>query len=165
MRVTASPSLLLCLVVSLTVTVLACGSPATALPHPSDPEARQELQTIVGLALHQDWTGLCDHGGLECQSQLSKLQATATAPKSAPTVISSVDVPDQTSGNGVVQGGRILEVCGLDGVGNQYSTRLLFFGHPSDFTVIGALFWTGAGYGGSTTATETASTQAACTTQ
>jgi hypothetical protein len=155
---------LVCLAV-FSVTVFGCGGSAVALPHPSDSEARQDLQTIVDLAQRQDWAGLCDHGGQECQTQLSKLHATTTAPKTAPTVLLPVDVPDQTSGNGVAQGGRLLEVCGLDGSGDAYDTRVLFFGHPSDFTVIGALFWTGAGYGGSTTPTQTATTHTVCTTQ
>jgi hypothetical protein len=147
------------------VTVFGCGGSAAGLPHPSDSEARQDLQTIVDLAAHQDWSGLCDHGGSECQIQLVKLHATTTAPRSAPTMLSSTDVPDQTSGNGVVQGGRLLDVCGIDGAGNLYNTRLLFFGSPSDFTVIGALFWTGAGYGGSTTATQPATAHTVCTAQ
>ena len=164
MNVTTSLVRLLCFTLC-SVTVFGCSSSPATLPHPSDSEARQELQTIVGFAQHQDWTGLCAHGGLECQNQLSELHATTTVPKSAPTVLSSIDVPDQSSGNGVAQGGRLVDVCGIDGAGNPYNTRLLFFGHPSSFTVIGALFWTGAGYGGSTTATQAATPGEACPTQ
>ncbi len=107
-------------------------------PHPSDQQARAFLGRLVSLAEAKDFTALCSHGSLNCEQNLKDFDAQSTVPSTAPTVVGSRDVPDQDRS----QGGRLLEVCGLDGSGQAYRSNVLFFGNVDNFTVIDALYWT-----------------------
>jgi hypothetical protein len=54
-----------------------------------------------------------------------------------PIVVGSRDGPDGAQ----TQGGRALQVCGLDGTGRSYKNDILFFGTADDFTAIEAVYW------------------------
>jgi hypothetical protein len=128
------------LVALVPVSVGACGSGTTAssfLPHPSDQAARADLAKLVTLAAAGDYTGLCAHGSLNCMQNFKDFTAGDTVPSTAPIVVGSWDVPDQ----GQKQGGRLLEVCGLNGDGKAYRSSHLFYGLDDQFTVIEALYW------------------------
>lgn len=130
------------------VTLAACTQSSASpsfRPHPSDQQAREFLARIVSLAEAKDFSALCTHGSLNCAQNLKDLDAAATVPTTAPIVVGSSDVPDKDP----YQGGRLLEVCGLDGAGKAYRSSLLFFGTDDQFTVIEALYWTSMGYSGS----------------
>jgi hypothetical protein len=123
----------------------ACGqaSGRSALrSHPDDQQARADLANIVALAKSGDFSGLCGHGSANCEWNLENLGARSTVPLSDPLVVGSRDVAD----DGDSQGGRLLEVCGLDGAGTAYRSSLLLFGAGGDFTAIEALYWTSITY-------------------
>jgi hypothetical protein len=133
------------LIALVLVTVAACTQSSASpsfRPHPNDQQAREFLAHIVNLAEAKDFSALCSHGSLNCDQNLKDLDAAATVPTTAPLVVGSRDVPDKDR----YQGGRLLEVCGLDGAGKAYRSSLLFFGTDDQFTVIEPLYWTSMGY-------------------
>ena len=126
-----------------------CGtdkSPAVA--NPTDAQARAYLSRVVAVATTGDLAALCKLGPGTCAKLAVTTHAADKLPSGAPTVVGSSDVPSSSDSSGAtLQGGRLLEVCGLDGQGHGYRTRLLFFGSDVDhFTVIEPLYWTGVGW-------------------
>jgi hypothetical protein len=146
----------------LLFSLAACGmSSETPLlqPHPSDQDARNFLARVVADAATQDIPTLCKIGSLNCLRLAQDSHAAERKPQTPPTVVGTSDVPDaQHEGGGVDQGGRLLEVCGLDGQGKQYRSRLLFFGSDVDhFTVFEPIFWVGTNVQASSAAYSTTS--------
>jgi hypothetical protein len=105
--------------------------------HPTEQQAREYLSRLTALARSGDFETLCQHGTLNCQHNLAALNAAISVPSTAPLVVGSRDVADGAQ----TQGGRVLEVCGLDGAGQAYRNEILFFGTADDFTAIEALYW------------------------
>ena len=101
------------------------------------------LSHVVDLAKVESVTDLCRIGSLNCVRNAQMRDADQTRPATAPVVVASWDVPDGKSDNAVQQGGRMLEVCGIDGKGKAYHSQMLFFGSDLDhFTVFEPTYWT-----------------------
>jgi hypothetical protein len=127
------------LLIVLAVLTGACGGSAASpmRAHPGDTEARRDLDRLAALSQQADITALCEHGTANCADTAKSMDASLSAPDTAPVVVGSRDVPD----NGNAQGGRALKVCGVDGQGRAYRNEILFFGTEGDFTAVEALFW------------------------
>ncbi len=140
----------LLLAVAVTAVVAGCTSGAATpsfLPHPTDQQARDELTLLFNWAKAGDFAMLCAHGSLNCEQNLEDFSAKASAPTTPPLVVGSRDVPDGDRS----QGGRLLEVCGLDSLGRSYQTTHLFSGTGNNFVVIEAVFWVPINYSESAT--------------
>lgn len=129
----------------------ACSSKALE-PHPSDEAARTVVQTLVSRAMSEDWAGLCAMSDANCQQQLVRLGAGETVPSTAPVVLGTTDVPDSTQGGGQAQGGRRVDLCGLDRAGKAYRSSMLIFGSDDHPTVISPIYWVSGGYSASNVA-------------
>jgi hypothetical protein len=135
----------LCAIVALATA--ACSNTALQ-PHPSDETARALVQTLASNAMNEDWAALCAMSDASCEKQLDRLGARDTVPSAAPVVLGTADVPDSTQGGGRVQGGRRVDLCGLDAVGNPYRSSILIFGPDDHPTVISPIYWVSGGYSG-----------------
>jgi hypothetical protein len=115
-------------------------------PHPTDAQARQFLSQILDIARTKDFKALCWHGTAQCADNVVSLDAAATIPTTAPLVVGSRDVADANDNGTFYQGGRLLEVCGLDGEGTPYKANVLFFGTDANFLAFEPYFWTGMSF-------------------
>jgi hypothetical protein len=101
------------------------------------------FSTVVDRAKTESIADLCKVGSLNCVRNAQTRNADQTRPTTAPVVVASWDVPDSGSGDAIQQGGRLLEVCGVDGQGKAYQSQMLFFGSDVDhFTVFEPTYWT-----------------------
>jgi len=99
--------------------VFSSAPPGTRIP--TDAEAEALLSHAVELVGSGQLDKLCEFGTSNCLRILDENRDSAA--RGAPTILgSSVLQP-----KGMSVGGRILEVCGTDGLGDPYRTAMLFF--------------------------------------
>lgn len=128
----------------IAVLVAACALPGTATPAPPPSEAATAayLAEVVRVVLAGDLDRLCDLGGGTCRRQLR--EGADAAPRTAPRVVGSIVVPPTllSDGNWRV-GGRLLQLCGLDGLGRRYYSEMLVFADRGRLISLEPVFWTG----------------------
>ena len=124
--------------------VAACALPGAAIPAPppSEAETAAYLAEVVEIALAGDLDRLCDLGGGTCRRQLR--EGADAAPRTAPRVVGSTVVPSTMlpDGNWRV-GGRLLQLCGVDGHGRRYYSEMLVFEDRGRLIGLEPVFWTG----------------------
>lgn len=128
----------------LALVLIGCATPvATGVTLPSDEEARSFLATAVGLARSGSWEELCALGGGNCEETLNDAGRDAV-PADGPIVLATWLVTSTPAGDGRVnQGGRILEVCGIDGRDRPYRTQMLVFREAEKLIAIEPIYWSG----------------------
>ena len=132
--------------VSVPLLMAAC---AGAPQPPTLDEATATLNQLVTYAVSGDFEALCSIGDGNCRSRLEEV-GTRSAPSAAPIVTGSdVIEPDRSTGS---MGGRVLGLCGTDGLGNPYRSEILVFRDGGQMRVINPVFWDGTGIGRSGTA-------------
>jgi hypothetical protein len=141
----------LCTLLLVVANLGACAQPAvTVAPaeHPTDGQAREYLSRVSAMADAGNVEGVCKFGTGNCLRLAETLGARHSRPAGPPTVVASLEVPDAVNSDGsVVQGGRLLLVCGMSDKGVPYRSSMLFFGSSNDsFTVIEPLYWVGSAY-------------------
>jgi hypothetical protein len=121
--------------------VAACGLPTTP-PVPSDEEARAYLRSVVE-RVATDPASICELGSGTC-AQTLRGSDPARIPTDPPLVVGSRVLPPQTSGTDVMAvGGRVLELCGRDGVGDPYYSEMLVFHDGTRLISTGTPYWLG----------------------
>jgi hypothetical protein len=124
---------------------------------PTAEEATASLNRLVTLARAGDFEELCAIGDGNCPRTLAEVGADAR-PLDPPTVVGSRSVePNEVSG---ALGGRVLELCGVDGRGREYYSEILVFRDDAGLLrVINPVYWSGITIaGGQTTIASPAAT-------
>ncbi len=81
-------------------------------------------------------------GSGTCRKQLRESDP-AAVPSQSPVVVGTrVILPSRVTG-GWNHGGRVLELCGRDGLGRPYTSEMLVFEMGGRLISIGTLFWLG----------------------
>lgn len=123
---------------------VSAGAETPAAP-PTEPEALAYLDDVVGIVRAGDLGRLCDRGVSTCERSLDAA-ARASAPRTAPRVVASVEVSAVTHPDGSwTSGGRLFTLCGLDGIGRAYVSELLVFREGDRLIGMQPVFWTGTG--------------------
>ena len=114
-------------------------------PPPADAQARAALDRAVAYARALDFDGLCSLSDGNCSIILQQAGRDAVPPD-PPTVYGGrVLQPTQLANGAWDGGGRVLQVCGIDGRGNPYRSEVLAFTTGSTVTLINPIYWSGVG--------------------
>ena len=132
----------------VTVAVVALGTggvtiiaPDQQLPPPSEAQARAALHAAVAHARAGDFAGLCDLSDGNCAFILGQAGRDAV-PADPPTVFGMRVIEPTTLANRAWQGGgRVLQVCGIDGRGQPYRSEVLAFRDGQTVRLINAVYW------------------------
>jgi hypothetical protein len=121
-----------------------CAGPANPVPAPpSEDEARAYLEQVVALVLAGRLDDLCRVGSATCDQTLRR-STPAAAPSEPPTVVDIRLMPNARRADGTwVTGGRIIEVCGVDGLGHTYRSEILVYREGGRVIGKEPVFWTG----------------------
>jgi hypothetical protein len=114
----------------------ACG--AGSIPTPE--ESSGMLDQLIAFAKAGDFDGLCSIGDLNCQDALKEV-GLESAPTERPIVLGT-RVVDANPAIGAT-GGRVLELCGIDGLGRTFNSEILVFRDGGTLRVINPVFWSG----------------------
>lgn len=114
------------------------GCSSAAIPTPE--EASAVLDQLVAFAQAGDLEGLCSIGDGNCEATLDDV-GPGSAPHDRPIVLGQrVVAPDAATGS---VGGRVIAVCGTDGVGRAYRSEILVFRAGANLRAINPVFWSG----------------------
>ena len=114
-------------------------------PPPSDAAARAALERAVAYARAFDFDGLCGLGDGNCPILLQQASRDAVPPDPPIVCGERVLQPTQLANGAWDGGGRVLQVCGIDGRGHPYRSEVLAFSTGSTVTLINAVYWSGVG--------------------
>ena len=107
-------------------------------PSPTPEEAVAFLSQAVELARAGRWEDLCAIGSANCERALADAGKEAV-PLDPPTVRRTWLVNSTAE----AVGGRVLEVCGVDGRNEPYVTEILVFRLGSETRAIEPVYWSG----------------------
>ena len=129
----------------LAILMAGCGGVGgrTPVPPPSEAEALAHLAQVEGVVRSGDLSHLCDLGGGTCKQILEKSDP-ATVPNTVPVVIGTRVIPHSDLPGGMwTDGGRVLMLCGHDGLGQRYYSEMLVFFDEGLLVSTGTPFWVG----------------------
>ena len=131
---------------------IACGAaPATPPVPPSEAEALAYLRSVVAVVRAGDLDRLCDLGSGTCPQTLRNSDP-ATVPMSDPIVIGTRVLEPFLGPNGTWnEGGRVLELCGRDGLDHRYYSEMLVFGDRDHLISTVPVYWIGVRIASSST--------------
>jgi hypothetical protein len=132
-------------VVPFLALVLGCSDARapTPAPPPTRDAALGLLDAIVDAALAGDIETVCSHGVGTCAQSLRDSDPRAI-PSSGPTVVASRTVaPTRSRQGGLLAGGHLLGLCGIDGLGARYYSEMLVISEPDRLVAVNAPFWLG----------------------
>ena len=133
----------LALLAIATILVACVGAPAPPLSPPSEEAARTYLDAAVSMVLAGDWARICTIGSATCDQMLRKANP-AAVPVTAPTFLGSRVLEPEQGPDGIwTSGGRILELCGRDGIGQPYYSEMLVFQEQGRLISTATPFWLG----------------------
>jgi hypothetical protein len=153
--------------VLLIVFLAGCGGMASGTPVPpsSEAEALAHLTQVEGVVRSGDLSHLCDFGSGTCK-QILEHSDPAAVPATVPAVIGTRVIPYSDLGGGTSTiGGRVLMLCGRDGLGRRYYSEMLVFFDGGRLVSTGTPYWVGTTIAtGSTTEASPAAVPACSTT-
>jgi hypothetical protein len=126
------------------VLVAGCRAP-TSIPAepPSEAEALAYLDQVVAVVERGDLSELCAFGSGTCAHTLQGADG-ATTPTTKPVVVRTRILPSRLLPDGTWRiGGRILELCGVDGLGERYDSEILVFREGDRIIGKEPVFWIG----------------------
>jgi hypothetical protein len=120
------------------------GTPGrTPVPPPSEAEALAHLAQVEAIVRSGDLSHLCDLGGGTCRQLLAKSDP-STVPATVPEVMGTRVIPHSELGGGMwTDGGRVLMLCGRDGLGKRYYSEMLVFFEQRRLVSTGTQYWVG----------------------
>ncbi len=121
----------------------ACGRSLPPPPPPTEAEARAYLDQLVGLITAGDLERFCEVAGGGCDGELRNAEA-ARVPTEPPRITGTRAIqPRRIDATSWDRGGRVLELCGRDGLGEPYVAELLVFREGDRLRAIAAPYWLG----------------------
>jgi predicted small lipoprotein YifL len=129
----------------LLASIAACGpiGAYTPPPPPSAEAATAYLNHLVTLVAESGAGAACSVGASTCPKSLRESDP-ATVPSAPPRVIGTAVIePTRRSDGNWDTGGRILKLCGIDGLGRPYYSELLVFQDGNRLIATNPLYWTG----------------------
>ena len=130
------------LAIAAVLVVLGCTLPASGPSRvPSEEEALAFLDRIVATVRTRDRDAICALGVGGCRRQLERL-GLASIPDLPPTVLSVRRLEPRSLGDGSwAEGGQVLELSGIDGLGRPYHGEILVLVHQGELSAIYPTFW------------------------
>lgn len=144
-RVSRGPLLAVGLLAAIVLVVGAALSVAQTVtpPPPSEQAAAEYLRSVVALVMQGDLADLCQLGSGTCERTLQSAEPGST-PHDPPTIVGSrVLAPGIAGDDAWSVGGRVLELCGRDGLDRPYYSEMLVFDNGSRLISIEPVFWIG----------------------
>jgi hypothetical protein len=132
------------LVLTIAWAIASCTGASTTPPQPpTEASARVYLATVVAIVQTGDLSHLCDLGSGTCRHILANGDP-AAVPRTEPIVVGTrVITPTRTPAGAWDVGGRVLELCGRDGLGHLYYSEMLVFSDGSKLTSTVPVYWLG----------------------
>ena len=125
--------------------VAACGNASAPQPVPTEAEARTYLDSVVALVSAGRWERICELGSGTCQ-QILRTADPASVPATAPLVVATRVIEPVPAGDGEWSaGGRVLVLCGRDGLGEPYHSEILVFNDGERLISTATPYWLGFG--------------------
>jgi hypothetical protein len=123
---------------------IAIGPRRSPVPPPTLAEALAYLDSVKVVVRTGDLSHLCDaFGGGNCARALRGADP-AAVPTSDPIVIGTGIIPPATYANGTwSDGGRVLRLCGRDGLDRPYYSEMLVFNDGQRTISIEPTYWIG----------------------
>ena len=101
------------------------------------------MASVVAIVESGDLRHLCDLGSGTCKHTLDGVDPT-TVPTTAPTILETLVFEPQTLPDGASQvGGRLVELCGRDGLGKLYFSEILVFRGDRQLLGKDPVYWIG----------------------
>lgn len=135
--------------------LIACGGvPAPPPSPPSEDSALAHLQAVIGMVASGDVESICSVGVSTCDQMLRRADP-RTVP-STPPVVQGTQVlsPSLASGTAWSSGGRIIRLCGTDGLGQPYYSEMLVFEDQGRILSVNTPYWLGYTIGETSTTGE-----------
>jgi hypothetical protein len=115
----------------------------TPPPPPSADAATAFLDHLVTLVAESGAGAACSLGASTCPKSLRESDP-ATVPATPPRVIGTAVIEPKLRSDGAWDtGGRVLMLCGVDGLGRPYYAELLVFQDGTRLIATNPLYWTG----------------------
>jgi hypothetical protein len=89
-----------------------------------------------------DFEALCALGGGNCERLLEDASVAAVA-ADPPRILETRVVPPKGRDDAVSTGGRLVRLCGVDGLGEPYRTEILVFESEGELRAIEPVYWSG----------------------
>ncbi len=124
--------------------VAACAADPALPAVPSEVEARAHLDSLVALVASGQAARICEFGSGTCRHALRGADP-AAIPRTRPVVVRTRVIDPTIAGDQRSLGGRVLELCGIDGLGQPYASELLVFHDGSRLISTGTPYWLGIG--------------------
>lgn len=134
------------LALALAVAVVGCGtlSPAPAPTPPSEAAALSYAQSLFAAVASRNADAICALGTSTCKKTLSQADP-ALLPRTSPRVIGTRLIePSQRSDGSWEYGGRLIALCGDDGLKQPYYSELLVFYSGQSLISTNPVYWQGA---------------------
>ena len=114
------------------------------MPPPTLAEALAYLDSLKAVVRTRDLSHLCDaFGGGNCAHFLREADP-AAVPTTDPIVVGTGIIPPTTDANGTrSDGGRVLKLCGRDGLDRPYYSEMLVFKDGQRTISIEPVYWVG----------------------
>ena len=125
--------------------VAACGSASAPHPVPTEAQARAYLDSVVALVTAGEWARICELSSGTCR-QILRTADPVRVPATAPLVVATrVVEPSPAGDGGWSAGGRVLVLCGRDGLGERYHSEILVFNDGERLISTATPYWLGFG--------------------
>lgn len=129
--------------VALAMVAAACSAQPEPAGPPSAAEALQHLEAVIALVQSGDASRVCDFGGPTCSMSIDHMDPNAV-PRARPVIMSIRTLQPLDHGNGTwSNGGVLIELCGLDGLGKPYQSDMLVYRSRGRVVSTEPAYWLG----------------------
>jgi hypothetical protein len=107
-------------------------------------EADDALAALVAIGTGADPNDVCQAMAASPATCRALLGAGLAPPDGPPVVVEQREVPSREVDGGLLQGGRLLTVCGARTDGSAYRTDVLFWVEDDEIVALHPVWWSGA---------------------